>query len=71
MRKIYKGLTNDQKARGIIFSSCLKGSSDSFCTNGTIHEVKDVDIDKHIVIERLLNDKFFKNSPWKYNEIRR
>lgn len=63
MRKIYKKLTNDQKARGVIFSSQLIPA-------GTIHEVYEIDDDKKTQIERLLNDKFFNNSIYKYNEVR-
>lgn len=64
MRKVYKKLTVDQKARGVIFSSELKGGN-------TIHEVLKDDEDKDRTIERLLDDSFFDNSPYKYNEIRR
>lgn len=63
MRKKYLKLTDDQKARGIIFSSRLAGST-------TIHEVHKDDEDKHKTIDRLMDDKFFNNSPFKYNEIR-
>lgn len=64
MKKIYKDLTTEQKTRGVIFSSQLQPGS-------TIHEVLAYDTDKSIVTERLLDDSFFDNSPYKYNEIRR
>lgn len=65
MRKKYLKLTEDQKARGVIFSSQLKGST-------TIHEVFKTDdpTEARKKIERLLDDKFFNNSPFKYNEVR-
>jgi hypothetical protein len=39
--------------------------------NDMIHEVLKNDKDKDIIIGRLLDDKFFNESPWKYNIIRR
>ena len=63
MKKRYLKLTKDQKERGIIFSSILQPGT-------TTHEVYQDDEDKYIVIERLKDDKFFNNSPYKYNEIR-
>jgi len=64
MRKVYKTLTQDQKARGVVFSSQLRPGT-------TIHEVKYNDRDRDTVIDRLLDDKFFNNSPYTRNEIRR
>lgn len=65
MKKKYLKLTADQKARGVIFSSELKGS-------GLVHEV--FEKEGYQEIERrknlLLDDKFFNDSPWKYNLIR-
>lgn len=69
MRKKYLKLTKDQKDRGIIFSSTL--ISDNEDLRKIIHEVKETDPDKWDKIDRLLNDKFFNNSPFKYNEVRR
>lgn len=63
MKKKYLKLTQDQKARGVVFSSQLKPGT-------TIHEVFATDKDKEEVIKRLLNDKFFNNSPFEVNEIR-
>jgi hypothetical protein len=63
MKKVYKTLTADQKERGVIFSSQL-------CPGTTIHEVKATDRDRYAVIDRLKDDKFFNNSPYKYNLIR-
>ena len=65
MRKKYLKLTEDQKQRGIIFSSVLL-PADRPC----IHEVHKDDEDRQVKIERLKNDKFFNSSPYKYNEIR-
>jgi hypothetical protein len=70
MRKVYKKLTEDQKLRGVIFSSCLSVYNTEQ-SKDTIHEVYKDDDDKDIVIERLLNDKFFNNSHFKVNIIRR
>ena len=64
MRKVYKKLTKEQKARGVIFSSQLRPGD-------IIHEVMANDSERRLIIERLLNDKFFNNSPYRYNEIRR
>jgi hypothetical protein len=70
MKKKYLSLTQEQKARGVIFSSQL-------VPNGMIHEVLQGEIgsvkdqrDANEKIERLLNDKFFNDSHYKYNEIR-
>jgi hypothetical protein len=67
MKKIYLKLTKEQRKRGVIFSSCLKGGG----MDETIHEVKETDEDKHEIIKRLKDDRFFNNSPFKYNEIRK
>ena len=63
MTKKYLKLTDEQKKRGVVFSSQLVGG-------GVVHEVLVSDDDKDRTIERLLNDKFFNNSPYKYNEVR-
>lgn len=70
LRKIYKKLTEDQIKRGVIFSSTLSNSTIEQ-ENDTVHEVLDTDEDKGNIIRRLLDDKFFRNGPWKYNIIRR
>lgn len=69
MRKIYRKLTKDQKERGVIFSSTLSKATTELAGD-TIHEVFATDKDKWITIERLKDDSFFNNSPWKYNIIR-
>ena len=68
MLKIYRKLTKDQKERGVIFSSELV--SDDQSLSKTIHEVKETDSDKFERIEKLKDDKFFNNSPFKHNLIR-
>lgn len=70
MRKIYRSLTADQKARGVIFSSTLSKATTELAGD-IIHEVFETDFDKWAKIERLKDDKFFNGSPWKYNIIRR
>lgn len=65
MRKVYKKLTQEQKERGVIFSSVLKGGSTE-----TLHEVMSTDSDAQEQIRRLKDDKFFNGSPYTHNEIR-
>ena len=70
MRKIYRSLTKDQRARDVIFSSALsitKSEDDA----DRIHEVLDTDTDRDVRIRRLKNDSFFRNSPYNYNIIRK
>lgn len=67
MRKVYRKLTGDQKARRVIFSSCL---SPYKYETGIIHEVKEDDSDRENTIRRLKKDKFFDGSQYKYNIIR-
>ena len=67
MKKLYRKLTKEQKERNVIFSSCL--STDKTET-GTIHEVFADDADRWTKIDRLLDDKFFKRSHFKYNIMR-
>ena len=68
MKKQYRKLTPDQTSRDIIFSSELVGG-------GVVHELtrpttqadwKEYDRQKAL----LLDDKFFDESPFKYNLIR-
>jgi hypothetical protein len=68
MRKMYRKLTQDQKYRGVIFSSCL---SEDTSESGTIHEVHYADEERHEKIRRLKDDSFFKHSHFNYNIIRR
>ena len=63
MRKVYKDLTEEQKSRGVIFSSELVGGN-------SVHEVLKDTENKEVIIARLLNDKFFNGSHYKYNLIR-
>ena len=69
MKKVYKNLTDEQKKRGVIFSSCL-----SVCRteqkDETIHEVLNTQEDKTDIIRRLKDDKFFNSSYFKFNIIR-
>ena len=66
MRKRYKVLTEDQKARGVVFSSELVGSG----MDKIVHEVLKEDEEKELKVRRLLDDKFFNKSPYQYNLIR-
>lgn len=67
MKKKYLELTKEQRARGVIFASTLKGGG----MPETTHEVTIDMEDAHERIERLLNDSFFNDSPFEYNEVRR
>lgn len=64
MKKIYAKLTEDQLSRGVLFSSEL-------VPGGIVHEVFIEDLDGAETIKKLLNDKFFNGSPYKYNLIRK
>lgn len=69
VRKLYKKLTDEQKARGVIFASTLSTQRIEQ-PNDTIQEVlKDAE-DRDVRIYRLLDDKFFNKSHWKYNIVR-
>ena len=70
MKKLHKRLTKDQLDRKVIFSSTLS-TDRTERSSDNIHEVKATDEDYKAKIERLLNDKFFNDSPYKYNIIRR
>lgn len=63
MRKTYKKLTKEQIERGVIFSSQLM-------PEGSLHEVLNTDTDAQEKIKRLLNDSFFNESNFRYNEVR-
>jgi hypothetical protein len=71
MTKVYKQLTADQKARGVVFSSTLSANRRDDELGQRTHEVLDTDKNKDKTIGRLLEDSFFNGSPWKYNVIRK
>lgn len=73
MRKVYRKLSEEQKQRGVIFSSQLM-------PNGSIHEVTRENVNEVSEFARnkglnkislLLDDKFFNGSDYKYNIIRK
>jgi len=66
MKKKYLKLTLEQVKRDVIFSSQLMPDN-----SPTIHEVLKDDDDKNEVIRRLKDDKFFNDSKWTYNLIRK
>ena len=66
MRKKYLKLTKEQKSRGVIFSSELKGGGLLL----RIHEVTKDSKDYQKTIEMLKDDSFFDESPFDYNLIR-
>lgn len=70
MQKIYRKLRREQIARGVIFSSTLSEQRQEMEGDKT-HEVFKTDKDAADTITRLLDDKFFSESHWKYNIIRR
>ena len=75
MKKIYRKLTKDQRERKVYFSSALSTQKTEL-SGDTIHEITEQDyIDNPTEAEarekRLLDDRWFNDSPWKYNIIRR
>ena len=68
MKKLYRKLTKEQKERNVVFSSCLSENNQE---NNNIHVVLSTDEDKYTTIKRLLNDKFFNDSHFNYNIVRR
>jgi hypothetical protein len=70
MKKVFKELTEEQKQRGVIFSSCLSIFRTEL-KNDTIHEVLNSNENKNQEIKRLLDDSFFNKSHFKFNIIRR
>jgi len=71
MQKLYRKLTKEQKDRGIIFTSTLSPHPTNDLEGLTTHEVFVDDEDKYQRIARLKDDRFFNNSHYKYNIIRR
>ena len=65
MRKLFKKLTADQKARGVIFSSTLSNHTIEHAED-TIHEVFKDDPNKYETIRNLKDIEFFKDSMWDY-----
>lgn len=84
--KVYKKLSPEQKARGVIFSSCLspfryevkdcivhevlKIDPEDYKDKPTYELIKDEE-EQHETIKRLLNDKFFNASHFKFNIVRK
>jgi len=69
LKKLYRKLTKEQIDRGIVFSSCLSPCKSE--TSETLtHEVFKSDEDKDEIIKRLKDDRFFKESHFKFNIIR-
>lgn len=69
IRIVRKKLTEDQKQRGVVYSSTLS-TERTEQSKDTIHEVFDFSEESNEKIERLENTKFFRNSHFKYNIIR-
>ena len=76
MIKVYKELTDEQKKRGVIFSSCLSEFRTEIADDRQ-HEVFKVDEEDYKAVrknqekmERLKDDKFFNNSHFNFNIIR-
>jgi len=70
MKKVYKKLTKEQIKRNVIFSSCLSESRTELI-NDCVHEVIRGEEDINATINRLLDDKFFNSSHFKFNIVRR
>ena len=85
MKKVYKKLTEDQKKRGVVFSSCLseyrteqpddlrhelfKINEEDF-KNKPGYELKKVIDNQNRKIINLKDDKFFNSSHWNFNIIK-
>ena len=69
MKWIYKKLTNEQRERNIIFSSCLS-CHDRELETDVVHEIKKDDDDADIKRERLLDVSFFRHSHFLFHIIR-
>jgi len=69
MRKLYRQLSKKQKERKVIFSSCLSPYKFE-AQDCNVHEVMAEDTDADEKIKRLKDDKFFRDSHFKYNIIR-
>ncbi len=86
VKKVYKNLSNEQRDKGVIFSSCLseypyevenctvhevkKINEENYKDKPTYELIKEIDEQKRI-IQRLKDDAFFNNSPFKFNIIRK
>lgn len=74
MKKTYKELTDEQKERGVIFSSTLvfgRVPNETLKESGfKCHEVKRTTNNINAVIDRLKNDSLFNNSNFTRNVIR-
>lgn len=70
MKKVHKKLTVQQKNDNVIFTSTLSKFRTEQ-TNDNVHKVYKDDEDKDVTIGRLLDDSFFRNSPFNFNIIRR
>jgi len=68
--KVYKELTKDQKARGVIFSSTLSVNKTEG-KDGVMHEIVEGQPDEGVQRARLLDDSFFNDSHFNYNVVRR
>lgn len=68
VKKIYKDLTEDQKRRKVYFSSTLTKGNRTEGEGDNIHEILEGAEEEQ---RRLTDDKFFNNSPYKLNIIRR
>ncbi|MCK5017855.1 MAG: hypothetical protein KAS32_12400 [Candidatus Peribacteraceae bacterium] len=69
MQKLYRPLTDTQKANGVIFSSTLSEHETEQDTD-KVHEIHKDDDDAVATETRLRNDKVFEASHFKYNIIR-
>ena len=69
MKKIWRRITKEQKKKSIVFSAT---PSNHFVETkkDTTYEVFNDDEDMNEKIEKLLSDKFNKDTTWKHNIIR-
>jgi|TARA_Y100000296_G_C5054434_1_gene196534 hypothetical protein len=70
MQKVRKKLLKEQKERGVIFASTLSAFRTEQPDDHT-HEILATDEGQDETMDRLLDDKFFNNSPFhNFNIIR-
>lgn len=69
MIRVNLPLTQDQRARGVIFSSTLSNSRKEQ-PGDKVHEIFEDTPDKQSKIDALNNDHLFEDSPWSYNIVR-
>lgn len=72
-KKVHRKLTEDQKARGVVFSSAIVNYNNHDTEASVIHEVLSTDDDQSETIRRLKDTRFFqamaRDFHWNVEEI--